>query len=111
MRDDEALLLDMLMAARKAVGFVDGIDFEIFSKADVLQSAVMREIQVIGEAARMVSEETQSAHPEIEWRAMIGMRNRLVHGYFTIRIDVVWQTLQEDIPPLIARLERIVPEQ
>jgi uncharacterized protein with HEPN domain len=104
MRDDDALLLDMLLSSQKALRFVEDVDYAAFSQAEILQSAVIRELQVIGEAARLVSEETQVDHPDIEWRAIIGMRNRLVHGYFTIRLDVVWQTLLEDIPPLIRQL-------
>jgi len=72
------------------------------------QSAVIRELQVIGEAARLTSAETRDTYSQIDWAAMIGMRNRLVHGYFSIRLDVVWLTVQEDIPPLRSILETII---
>jgi uncharacterized protein with HEPN domain len=109
MRSDDALLLDMLIAARKILRFVDGMSESEFENSDMAQSAVIRELQVIGEAARLVSDETRSAQTRVDWRAMIGMRNRLVHEYFAIRLDVVWQTVQEDIPPLLYALERAVP--
>jgi uncharacterized protein with HEPN domain len=109
MRSDDALLLDMLIAARKILRFVAGMSESGFAADDMAQSAVIRELQVIGEAARLVREETRSVQTQVDWRAMIGMRNRLIHEYFAIRLDVVWQTVQEDIPPLLHALERAVP--
>lgn len=109
MRSDDALLLDMLIAARKIIRFSAGMTFDAFEADEMAQSAVIRELQVIGEAARLVSEEAKTAYPAIDWRTMTGMRNRLVHEYFAIRLDVVWQTVVEDIPPLIDRLNDILP--
>jgi uncharacterized protein with HEPN domain len=109
MRSDEALLLDMLIAARKILRFTQGMSFADFGANDMAQSAVIREFQVIGEAARLVTDETQAAHSEIDWYAIAGMRNRLVHEYFAIRLDVVWQTIQEDIAALIAQLDALIP--
>lgn len=79
MRSDDALLLDMLIAARRVMRFVEGMDFADFQSDEMAQSAVVRELQVLGEAARLVSKETRDALAEIDWRTMIGMRNRLVH--------------------------------
>jgi uncharacterized protein with HEPN domain len=109
MRNDEALLLDMLIAARKITRFTAGTDEADFLQNEMLQSAVMRELHVLGEAARMVTAETQAAQGTIPWRVIAGMRNRLIHAYFDVRLDVVWQTVQEDIPNLIRELERITP--
>jgi uncharacterized protein with HEPN domain len=109
MRSDEALLLDMLIAARKILRFTQDMSFVEFGENDMAQSAVIREFQVIGEAARLITDETQAAHDEIDWYAISGMRNRLVHEYFAIRLDVVWQTIQEDIASLITQLETLIP--
>mgnify|MGYP003604478713 CR=1 FL=1 len=109
MRSDDALLLDMLIAARKIVRFSAGMNLDAFEADEMAQSAIIRELQVIGEAARLVSEEAKTAYPAIDWRTMTGMRNRLVHEYFAIRLDVVWQTAMEDIPPLIDRLNDTLP--
>lgn len=109
MRRDDALLLDMLVAARKIVRFLQGLTERDFQTNELVQSAVIRELQVIGEAARLISPETQARHSDIDWHAIIGMRHRLVHEYFDIRLDVVWETAAEHIPPLVAVLERIVP--
>jgi uncharacterized protein with HEPN domain len=109
MRGDDALLLDMLLAARKIQRFVVGVTLAEFRANEMVQSAVIRELQVIGEAARMITDATRSSYTGINWRAITGMRNRLVHGYFSIQLDVVWKTVQTDIAPLISQLERYVP--
>lgn len=109
MRRDDALLLDMLIAARKIQRFVSGLTAEAFAADELVQSAVIRELQVIGEAARLITAETRTAASQIDWRAITGMRNRLVHQYFSIRLDVVWETVHQSIPALIAQLEPLVP--
>src|SRR5437763_1042862 len=78
---DPALLLDMLLAARDAMGFVDGLDEAAFLKSRLHQNAAIRSLEVIGEAAGKLSATTQRAHPEIPWRDITGMRHRLIHGY------------------------------
>lgn len=110
MKDDATFLLDMLVAARKIQKFSVGLTQETFNQSELHQSALIRELQVIGEAARLISEECKSAHPEIEWDKIAGMRNRLIHEYFRVSLRIVWQTTQNDIVPLIARLETLVPK-
>ena len=110
MRDDKTCFLDMLIAARKIQRFASGLTEEQFNKSELHQSAIMRELQVIGEAARLVSDESKAAHPEIEWDNIAGMRNRIIHEYFRIRLSIVWQTVQNDILPLIEHLEPLVPD-
>lgn len=109
MRKDEAYFLDMLIAARKVQNFAAGLTQESFSESELHQSAILRELQVIGEAARLVSEKGKEAHPEIAWLQIAGMRNRLIHEYFRISLETVWDTVINDIPTLIARLEPLVP--
>ena len=111
MRDDQALLLDMLIAARKVRQFTYTETLSEFQHDEMAQSAVLRELQVIGEAARLVSDDTKAQIPNVDWRTIAGMRNRLVHEYFAVSIDIVWQTAQEDIPTLIETLERLVPQE
>lgn len=103
------MLLDMLLAARDIHQFVAGLTEEDFNANRMAQSAVIREFQVIGEAARLISPETQAKHAAIAWRTIAGMRNRMIHEYFDVRFDVVWDTIQNDIPTLIRQLEAIVP--
>ena len=73
------------------------------------QAAVIRCLEVIVEAANKVARDCQNAHPEIEWREIVGMRNRLIHNYGDIRLDVVWNALQGKLPSLIATLTTLVP--
>ncbi len=79
---DDAYLLDMLLAARKVLEFAKGVDWHRFERDDLVQNAVMRQIQIMGEAASKVSPGYRSDHPEVPWRESVGMRNHLVHEYF-----------------------------
>lgn len=109
MRSDTALLLDMVIALRKIVRFAAGLDEQTFRSNDLVQSAVTREFQVLGEAARLITETTKQQHATVPWRLISGMRNRLIHEYFDVRLDVLWETIQRDVPVLLAQLEAIVP--
>lgn len=111
MKRDDAFLLDMLISARDAVAFVEGLTVEQFRASRMHQFAVLKALETIGEAAARLSEQTKSAHHEIPWREIIGMRNRLVHGYFEVDLEKVWDTVHEDLLPLIASLETIVPQE
>lgn len=106
---DDALLLDMLVAARNARRFVADVDVDVFETSPLHQNAVMRVLEVIGEAAGKISRATRDAHPEIPWGDIVGMRNRLIHEYFKVDVRKVWDTVQSDIPQLIAALEPVVP--
>ncbi len=109
MRRDEAFLLDMLLAARDAVAFVAGLTLQQFERNRLHQHAVLKAIEIVGEAASRIGPDTRRAHPEIPWPELIGMRNRLVHAYFDIDVGIVWDTVQNNLPALIARLEPLVP--
>lgn len=106
---DDAYLLDMLLAARKVREFTEKATWDQFETDDLTQNAVMRQIQIIGEAARKVSVQYQQEHPEIPWKGIIGMRHRLVHEYFNIIPQRVWDVVAEDIPELIRLIEPLVP--
>jgi uncharacterized protein with HEPN domain len=82
MRRDDAYLLDMLIAARDAISFLPGLAPEQFGASRIHQQAVIKCLETVGEAAARVSEPTRAANPAIPWREIIGMRHRLVHGYF-----------------------------
>ena len=108
-RDDSAYLLDMLLAARDAVSFTDSMAYHEFSRDRRTQLSVLKSVEIVGEAAAQVSETTKRAHPAIPWREIVGMRNRLVHVYFDIDLRLVWDTVRDDLPVLIDRLEPLVP--
>ena len=109
MERDDAYLLDVLESARLAISYVVGKTKEEFLVDTLLQDAVTRRLIVIGEAARRTSEARQTALSHLPWKAMIGMRNVVIHEYDSVDWLIVWDTLQKDLPILIAALEQIVP--
>ena len=82
---------------------------EQFQNSLIHQLASFKAIETIGEAASRISDTFRAAHPEIPWREIIGMRNRLIHAYFEVDIDKVWETIQDDLPPLIDHLQLLIP--
>ena len=108
-RNDSAYLLDMLLAARDALSFTEDMSFDDFVRDRRTQLSVLKSVEIVGEAAAHVSEDARRANPDIPWREIVGMRNRLVHVYFDIDLPLVWDTVRHDLPDLIARLEPLVP--
>ncbi len=106
--DDQVSLKDMLSHAREAVDLLGGSIREELAANRVLQLALTQLVEIIGEAANRVSQPTQARRPEIPWLQIIGMRNRLVHGYDVIDFDLLWDTITTDLPPLIDALQEIV---
>ncbi len=110
MHDDRTSLNGMVDHAREALELLGGRGREDLRKNRVLQLALTRLVEIIGEAANRVSEATQQKTPGIPWPQIIGMRNRLIHGYDVIDYDLLWDTVTNDLPPLIAALEKAIGE-
>ncbi len=110
MRPDQTYLYDILHASRSALEFVKNLSEEGFRASALHQSAVIRQLEIIGEAAKKVSEKTRAAHTEIAWKKMAGLRDVLIHAYDTVDIKMVWRLLKDDIPQLITELEGIMTE-
>ena len=108
-RDDTAYLLDMLVAARDAAAFAEGVSYTEFVRDRRTQLSILKSLEIVGEAAAHISEDNRKKHPAIPWPEIVGMRNRLVHVYFDIDLPLVWDTVRNDLPVLIARLEPLVP--
>ena len=106
---DAGYLWDMLDSSRSACEFTAGVNFHSYQSDRKLQLAVERAIEIIGEAARKVSEEFRNGHPEIPWRSMIAQRNVLVHEYGEIKQERMWVLVIENLPALIRDLENLVP--
>ena len=102
-------LSEMLAAALKAQSYVYDQDRIVLDKNEMLALAVTRLLEIIGEAARNVSEETQFKIPELPWPAIIGMRHRIAHDYLHVDYDVIWDTLIDDLPKLVKVLQRLLP--
>ena len=104
---DETRLRDMLDAAQRAVKFVDGKTREALEEDNMLLGfALVRAIEVVGEAANQVAKETRETIPNIRWREMIGMRNRIVHNYVSVDYDIVWTVATVHLPEMIIELEK-----
>ena len=108
-KDDLVYMGQMLEIARRAAEKVRGKTRSEFDKDENLRLALAYLLQTIGEAARRVSQAFQSDHPAIPWKAIIGMRHKVVHDYLNVDEDVVWRTATQELGPLIAALEKIVP--
>lgn len=106
---DSGYLWDMLDSARTIQQFTVGVDRKAYLGNRMMQLAVERSVQAIGEAARRVSEDFKAAHPEIPWRQIIAQRNVLAHEYGAINQERMWVLVGGPIPELVGNLERIVP--
>ena len=112
MRDEDVVRLrHMLDAAREALRFTHGRKREDIDHDRQLAWALVKAVEIIGEAAGQLSEESKAGIPDIPWRNIIGMRNRLVHAYFDINLDILWKTIGDGLPLIIAELERVIPEE
>ena len=108
-KDDKIRLRHMLDAAREARSFTQGQSRKDLDLSRMLVLALVKDIEIVGEAAARVSEDVQRSHPDIPWSDIIGMRHRLIHAYFEINLDILWETVVTDLPPLIASLEKVLP--
>lgn len=111
MTRDIQYLYDILESARLAVSYVTGKTRANFLSDIQGQDAVKRRIMIIGEAANRISQETRQTLNHLPWRQMIGMRNIVVHEYTNVNLGSAWNAVQNDLPPLIAELEKIVPSE
>ena len=106
--DDRARLVHMIEAAEQAVAYAAGIERDAYFDDRMRIDATVRCIEVIGEAANNVSGELQSEHAEVPWRVIVGMRNRLVHAYFAVDEEIVWETVQHELPKLLDQIRPIL---
>ena len=107
-RDTRPLLRDMRDYANVALSFVQGKARADLDTDRMLQLALVRALEIIGEAASQIPREAQARHPGIPWPNIISLRNRLVHGYASVDLDILWQIIVHDLPPLISELEAVL---
>ena len=110
LKNDLVRLRHILDAAREAIAFCHGRARDDLDTNRMLSLSLIRLLEIIGEAARDVSAASRAGLPHIAWKNMAGMRDRLIHGYFEVDLDIVWETVTKDLPPLVAQLEAIVAE-
>jgi uncharacterized protein with HEPN domain len=107
-RDPTIFYHHMLDYAREAVSLVQGKTRADLDTDRLLNLALVRLLEIIGEAANRIPSEEQARHPKIPWPQIVGLRNRLIHGYDSVDFDILWQIVTQDLEPLIAQLEAIV---
>jgi len=107
MRNHSLYLTDILEALESIQSFVEGMGFEDFKQDNKTSSAVIRKFEVIGEAAKRVPESIKQKYPSVPWKEMAGMRDKLIHFYFGVNYDLLWQTIENRIPeikPVISQI-------
>jgi uncharacterized protein with HEPN domain len=106
--NDAIRLKHMLDAARKVQVFMTSKTKNDLENDDMLVFAVVRALEIIGEAANQITDVTQQTHSHIAWKDIVGMRNVIVHAYFDVDIDIVWRTIQDDLPLIIEQVETVL---
>lgn len=107
-RSVDDYLEDIRGAASKAMEFVAGISYEGFCQDEKTSFAVVRALEIIGEAAKRIPQDVRDQYLEVPWRSMAGIRDKLIHDYVSVNLEVVWKTIHEDLPPLMAQLDKII---
>jgi len=109
-RDVRDYLDDIVQAAQQAFDFVEGMDYETFSRDRKTAYAVVRALEILGEATKRIPPEIRNRYPNVPWRSMAGIRDKLIHDYLNVNLEVVWKTVQEDLPPLVPDVQRVLHE-
>jgi len=107
-QEDKFRIQHMIDASEEALSFIKNVNQNDFFKSRILILSVIKEIEIVGEAASKISNETIQENPVIPWKDIVGMRNRLIHGYFEVNIDLVWNTLTINLPALIKLLKELL---
>ena len=106
-REPGVILDEMLECIALIRSYTGGLNFEIFTAQRLLQDAVMHRIEILGEAASQMPPVVRAQYPAVPWRVIADTRNRLIHGYFAVRLDLVWQVVTTDLPALEKQLQAI----
>ena len=106
-RDPALLIEDMLGAIRKIERYMAGLEREGFLQDEKTIDSVVRNLEILGEAARQLPEDFTSRYPNVPWRQIAGLRNRIVHDYFDLDLEIIWQVIYHDLPSLQIQLENL----
>jgi uncharacterized protein with HEPN domain len=105
MKNDQVYIQHILESIDRIQDYTEDITEEEFREKDMVQDAVVRQIEIIGEATKQLSEQEKEKYPDVPWKDIAGMRDNLIHNYFGVDLQQVWQTIQKDIPSLKDKLE------
>ena len=108
-RTPKLLLEDIIESAEKILQYTKGISFEEFSKDNKTVDAVIRNFEIIGEASNLLPDEIKDKYSEIDWHRIRGFRNRIVHDYFGVDLQIIWKIIFDQIPDLITEITKIIP--
>ncbi|OFY27940.1 MAG: hypothetical protein A2275_18855 [Bacteroidetes bacterium RIFOXYA12_FULL_35_11] len=106
-KNDLAYIDHILECIKKIRKFVKGIDKNEFAKNELIQDAVIRNFEIIGEASKKISTDLKQVYYEIPWKEISGMRDKLIHDYLGVEIEIIWKTIEQDLPTLQKELKKI----
>lgn len=109
-KSDTVYLRHILDAILKVEEYTQGVDYKTFCQNTLIQDGVIRQLEIIGEATRRLSVTLKEKYAQVPWKDIAGMRDKLIHDYFGVDIDLVWRTLEQDIPPLKAEIGKALRE-
>jgi uncharacterized protein with HEPN domain len=109
-RDFNLYLEDILESCHRIVRYTSGMSYDSFVKNDLVYDAVLRNIEIVGEAVKQIPGEIRDQHPEVDWRRIAGMRDIVAHHYFSIHDEIVWDIIENKIPELAEKVEKILNE-
>ena len=109
-RDVRLFLYDILEAIAKIESYTEGMSYDDFIHDEKTIDAVIRNLEIIGEATKNIPENIKDKYPKIPWKAIAGMRDKLIHAYFGVSLPIIWETIKNDLPTLKRQIERILKE-
>jgi uncharacterized protein with HEPN domain len=107
-REPHLYLADIMNSIDRIASYIDDVSFEIFETDEKTIDAVVRNLEIIGEAARHVPEDFIKTNPQVPWKEMVSMRNKVLHEYFGIDIDILWETITQDLPKLKITIQKLL---